>query len=66
MKPEEIIERLCLLQSEVNEHMGWKHSADCFCKKGGFWDMKNPENYYHNEGKALEFIEEAVRKEMMK
>lgn len=69
MDATEIIERLCSLQEEV-----WKQindgcdSADCFCGKGGFWGS---EGYggtfaegYRNSGKALEFIEQAVREKL--
>lgn len=65
-----IIERLCILQSEVATHQGFmEHSADCFCKQGGFWveDMRysdEPYGGWRNDGKALEFIEQAAREKI--
>src|SRR5665213_2828718 len=39
MTRDEAIQRLCALQTEVNEKV-FHHetSSDCFCGKGGFWD----------------------------
>lgn len=65
MNADEVIERLCKLQQEVQEHLGFDYSADCFCGKGGFWKAEGYggtfEQGYRNDGKALEFIENAVR-----
>ena len=63
-----IISRLCKLQSEVASYQGsGEHAADCFCGEGGFWDLDNYSDKtefsgWKNDGKALEFIEETVRK----
>lgn len=66
MNASDVIERLCLLQTAVAEHIGFEHSADCFCGKGGFWGADRYDGTqmggYRNDGKALEFIESAVRK----
>ena len=65
-----IIRRLCCLQSEVAAYQGYhKHSADCFCKEGGFWvtsDSYSDELFggWSNDGLALEFIEQAVREKL--
>jgi len=69
MEAKEAIERLCKLQSEVQERViGFDSSADCFCGEGGFWKS---EGYggtfaegYRNDGKAIEFIERAVREKI--
>lgn len=66
MNAQEVISRLCRLQEQVyfrlgNEEMG---SADCFCGKGGMWKSEGYggtfEQGYRNDGKVLEFIEQAV------
>lgn len=70
MDAQEIIERLCKLQQEVWDagHSGECDSADCFCGKGGFWASKSYggrfEQGYRNDGKCLEFIEQAVREKL--
>lgn len=66
MDAQDAIERMCNLQTEVQEHLGeWGYSADCFCGKSGFWSGEKYDgtfaNGYRNDGKALEFIEQAVR-----
>ena len=62
---EDVIERLCKLQSEVTEHLGYQYAADCFCGKGGFWESTDydgtHEHGYRNDMKSIEFIEQAVR-----
>ena len=61
--PEEAVERLCLLQEEVQAVFGHQSEGDCFCKKGGFWkDGKLPGDGtgYRNSGKAIRFIEKAT------
>ena len=69
MNVDQIIERLCLLQEEVaNRHVGYDEGSDCFCGKGGFWKRERYggtfEQGYRNTGKALEFIEAAVREKL--
>jgi hypothetical protein len=71
MNASEIIERLCALQQEVvDRHLGYGDGADCFCGKGGFWRCRGYggtfEEGYRNSGKALEFIEAAVREKLDK
>ena len=58
MTKEEVIERFCNLQKEVSDVIGWQHAADCFCHL-------SLSGSYQNEGKALEFIEKVVRKELV-
>jgi hypothetical protein len=62
----EVIERLCKLQSEAAGHVGHEYAADCFCGKSGYWDTKEyrPDRDYRNDGKALDFIESAVREKI--
>jgi hypothetical protein len=64
----EVIERLCKLQEEVQNHINDDGAADCFCRKGGFWHVKGyggtHEEGYRNDGDALEFIENAVREKI--
>lgn len=61
-----VVERLCALQGEVFDAIGDEHPTDCFCGKQGFWGASNygptVAEGYRNDGVALEFIEEAVRK----
>jgi hypothetical protein len=66
MKHTEVIERLCNLHSEAAGYVGLEYAADCFCGNSGFWHVHgyNPERDYRNEGKALEFIEAAVREKI--
>lgn len=65
MDRDEVIERLCKLQGEVQEAIGFSHEADCFCGKSGAWGSGSygPTHAegYRNDGAALEFIEAAVR-----
>jgi len=63
MKHTEVIERLCKLQGEVAQHIGFEHASDCFCGKSGFWNAMgyDPETDYRNDGVALEFIERATK-----
>lgn len=65
LRAQDIIDRLCLLQEEVFRHLGDVNAADCFCGKGGFWRSDSYggtfEQGYRNDGKALAFIENAVR-----
>ena len=62
MTRNEVIERLCKLQTEVNEKVFHHETAsDCFCGKGGFWDSPSyTEESYRNSGAVLEWIENAV------
>lgn len=72
----EAIERLCKLQAEVwHAHVVDSDSADCFCGGGGFWPKPGRrtqpgdydgtfENGYRNDGKCIEFIEQAVREKL--
>jgi|GEM_PF-5829948 len=64
MNANDAIRRLCALQAKVSEHVGYSYSADCFCGEGGFWksDGYNGtfEGGYRNDGKSIEFIEQAV------
>lgn len=66
LSADDVIERLCKLQADVQDALGYQHSADCFCGRGGFWDVKGYggtfDDGYRNDGKALEFIERVVRK----
>lgn len=68
LEPKDIIRRLCKLQAEVSEYVGYQHAADCFCGEGGFWDSDNYDGTYaggyRNDGKSLEFIEQAVREKL--
>lgn len=69
MDAQEVIERLCKLQAEVWEAVcNPAESADCFCGKGGFWHCEGYDGTfdggYRNSGKALEFIERAVREKI--
>jgi hypothetical protein len=66
MKHTEVIERLCNLHSEAAGHIGYEFAADCFCGNGGFWHVEgyNPERDYRNDGRALQFIEAAVREKI--
>lgn len=59
MKADEVIERLCKLQTEVSDVLGYDHPADCFCNKGGFKNAGRES--YRNDGVSLEFIEAATR-----
>jgi len=63
MTRDEIIERYCLLASEVwNATTSPIHPNDCFCGKGGFWESPSyDDTQFRNDGKALEFIERVVR-----
>ena len=69
MNADQIIERLCELQQEVvDKHLGFVDSSDCFCGKSGFWGCEGYsgtfEGGFRNNGKALEFIEAAVREKL--
>lgn len=68
MEAKEVIGRLCLLQGVVTEHIGFDYAADCFCKESGFWSSDDYggtfDEGYRNDGKALEFIEQAVREKI--
>lgn len=67
MKHTEVIDRLCKLQTEVTEALNdYTFAADCFCGKGGFWDTNgfDPERDYRNDGRSLEYIEQAVREKI--
>lgn len=55
-----IIRRLCALQAHVcSQALGYDHAADCFCGDEGFWPLESADDY-RNDGKAIEFIEDAV------
>lgn len=63
----ELIARLCRLQETINhEHLGHARPADCFCGEGGFWKetdswpMPPGGGRWENDGKTVEFIEQAV------
>ena len=55
MTRNQVIERLCILQRNVSDVLGWEHAADCFC------DKAEHEYHYQNQGLSLEFIEQATR-----
>lgn len=66
MTRKEIVDRYCLLASEV-----WAatidpiHPNDCFCTSGGFWGSPSySDEGFRNDGQALEFIERVVRAEL--
>lgn len=65
----DVIERLCKLQREVFEKIGANCTADCFCGRSGFWVSGGDydgtyEHGYRNDGRVLEFIEQAVREKL--
>lgn len=64
MNANDVIRRLCVLQAKVSGQLGNVGAADCFCGEGGFWksDGYNGtfDGGYRNDGKAIEFIEQAV------
>ena len=68
MEAKEVIARLCELQARVGDHVGWEYAADCFCGKYGLWGIGGYDgtkaNGYRNDGKALEFIEQAVKEKI--
>lgn len=68
MEAKEVIERFCVLQRTAAEHVGFEHAADCFCRQSGFWGASSYggtfDEGYRNDGKALEFIEQAVREKI--
>lgn len=68
MDAKEVIVRLCKLQGEVRDVIGCGTAADCFCMEDGFWGAEGYggtfEEGYRNDGKALEFIEKAVREKI--
>ncbi len=60
-----LIERLCILQSEVmNDVIGYEHAGDCFCggaRTGrGYWQL-GMADHFRNEGLAVDYIERVVR-----
>lgn len=57
---QQMIRRLCELQAEVSNVLGYDHAADCFCGEDGFWPLRHPSDY-RNEGLSVEFIEKATR-----
>ena len=63
--PLELIERLCQLQREYAEVVGYSVPRDCFCGNGGFWRIGDnwPESRpgWQNDGSAVDFIERVVR-----
>jgi hypothetical protein len=63
MTRNEIIERYCLLASEVwNARFDASTANDCFCQRGGLWDSKSySDEDFRNGGEALEWIEKVVR-----
>jgi hypothetical protein len=68
MEAKEVIERLCELQAEVWERLSYDGAADCFCQQSGFWDADGYDGSfsggYRNDGKAIEFIEQAVHEKL--
>lgn len=70
LEARDVIERLCKLQFEVFRATATnlRESADCFCGRGGFWDVRDydgtVEHGYRNDGLALKFIEDAVREKI--
>lgn len=68
MTRDEVIQRLCLLQGEVHDKIvGYGHTADCFCGKGGMWASKRYSDAdYGNDGVVLKWIENIVREAIAK
>lgn len=68
MEAKEVIERFCKLQRLAAEQVGFVYAADCFCQQSGFWGAQGYggtfDTGYRNDGKALEFIEQAVREKI--
>lgn len=66
MTRKEIIDRYCLLASEVwNRTIEPIHPNDCFCQAGGLWNSPSySDDDFRNDGQALEFIERVVRAEL--
>lgn len=68
LSSQQVIERLCRLQALVFEKASGMDESDCFCGKGGFWGVADYggtfEQGYRNDGRALKFIEEAVREKL--
>jgi hypothetical protein len=70
LSAQDIVTRLCDLQASLFAELPNVESADCFCQKGGYWGT---ENYggtfaegYRNDGRALKFIEDAVREKLQR
>jgi hypothetical protein len=58
MTKQEVISRLCLLMTTVNEKItNYEDAADCICEN----QHKHIYSEYRNSGKALEFIEKTVK-----
>ena len=73
MSAKETIEKYCLLQTRVSDHLNeyHKYAADCFCGKGGYWmgnsDYDGSRDMgYMNDMKSFEFIEQAVDEKIAK
>jgi len=70
LEANEVIKRLCYLQTKVSAHIGHNHAADCFCGTGGFWSTKfyggTYDKGYRNDGLSLKYIEKAVQEKINK
>src|ERR1700730_14467924 len=66
MTKQEVLDRVCLLQEEVHNHIRDGGAADCFCGKGGFNtpERPQPDECYRHDGLTLDFMEKAVRERM--
>jgi len=67
MNPQEINERLCKLMYDVWRRIDPNATTanDCHCNRGGLWGSPNYGlSNFRNDGKALEFIEIAVREKL--
>ena len=62
MTQQECIETLCILQTEVNLHLGFETSSDCFCGTSGLHGTRNYK--YLNDGQAIAFIQAATREKI--
>jgi hypothetical protein len=56
-----VIKRLCELQRDVSDVLGYHNAADCFCGQGGLYASHTSSDAYRNDGVSLEFIENATR-----
>jgi hypothetical protein len=64
-QPQDIIERMCKLQEEVQVHHNHVNAGDCFCGKGGMWGYKGFDmSHWRNDLVSIEFIEQAVREKI--
>ena len=59
---EQLLTRLCALGKVVQDHLGYRYAADCFCGNNPLGT--DPRNDFRWDAEVVDFIDDAVREKV--